>query len=686
MTSPPIAALRPHAATHHGVTVEDPYHWLKDPGYPTVADPDVLAYLAAENDWFEGFMAPLAPLTEALFEELKGRVKQDDASVPARRGAYEYWWRFAPGAQYRTWLRRPAGGGPEEMVLDEPAEAAGLDYFRLAGSAVSPDGRLLAWAADDDGSERFKLRIRDLSRGKDIATVTERSIGVPVWTADSAGLAWVEVNEAWRPFRVRLHRLGGAGEDAVLYEEADPSFFVHIGHSQDWRQIIVSTADHVTSEVRLIAADAPERAPVLVSPRQTGREYAVDVHGDTVFVRSNDTHPNFRVCTAPLSAPGEWTELIGPSEAVYIRSVTAFASYLAIEERVDGLDAVRLRFADGSERRVAFPEASFTAGLGTNNEPDAPLLRLRYSSMVTPETVFDYDVAEDRLITRKVQEVPSGYDPGAYVTERLHAVAPDGTRVPVSVVYRRDFARDGAGRLHLYGYGAYGIAIPPAFSASRLSLLDRGFAYAIAHIRGGDDLGYRWYLGGKLEQRTNSFTDFVACARALIDAGFAKAGDISISGGSAGGTLMGAVANSDPGLWRAVVAHVPFVDVLGTMLDASLPLTPIEWPEWGDPLTDPGAFARIRDYSPYENVRAQAYPWMLVTAGLNDPRVTYWEPAKWVAKLRAVKTDANPLLLKTNMGAGHGGKSGRFEALRETAEEYAFILAAFGLAGDAAAA
>lgn len=686
MTAPPIALPRTHAVTYHGVTIEDPYHWLKDPGYPTVSDPEVLAYLEAENAWFEGFMAPLAPLTEALFEELKGRVKQDDASVPARYGAYNYWWRFAPGAQYRSWLRRPAGGGPEQVLLDETTEAAELDYFRLAGSTVSPDGRLLAWAADDDGSERFKLRVRDLATGEDIVTVSDRSIGVPVWSADSTALAWVEVNEAWRPFRVRLRRLGAEGEDAVLYEEADPSFFVHIGHSQDRSQIIVSAADHVTSEVRLIAADAPERAPVLVSARRTGREYEVDVRGDTVFVRSNDAHPNFRVCTAPLAAPGEWTELIAPSERVYIRGLTAFASYLAIEERVDGLDAVRLRFEGGDERRVAFPEASFTAGLGTNNEPDAPLLRLRYSSMVTPETVFDYDVAADMLITRKVQEVPSGYDASAYATERLQAIAPDGTRVPVSVVYRRDFPRDGSGRLHLYGYGAYGIAIPPAFSASRLSLLDRGFAFAIAHIRGGDDLGYRWYLDGKLDKRTNSFTDFVAAAEALIGAGFARAGNLSISGGSAGGTLMGAVANSDPGLWRAVVAHVPFVDVLGTMLDASLPLTPIEWPEWGDPLTDPEAFARIRGYSPYENVRAQPYPATLVTAGLNDPRVTYWEPAKWVAKLRAVKTDTNPLLLKTNMGAGHGGKSGRFEALRETAEEYAFLLAAFGLAGDAAAA
>ena len=671
----PVAARHPHVSSHHGETLSDDYAWLRDPGYPRVEDAGILAHLAAENAWFDAAMAPHAALVETLFAELKGRIKDDDASVPARRGGFDYWWRFAPGAQYRTWLRRGGDGGSGQVILDEPALAAGKAYFKLAGSAVSPDGQLLAYAFDDDGSERFKLKVRDLASGEDLVTVTDSSIGVPVWCADSRALAWVEVNEQWRPFRVRLHRLGHASE-AVLYEEADPSFFVGLARSQDATQLIVSTADHVTSEVRLIAADDPESLPVLVRARQTGIEYDVDVRGDTLFIRTNDTHPNFRIVTAPLAAPGDWTELIAPGDAHYLRHVTAFASYLAVEQRVDGLDTVRLHFGPGDERFIGFPEASYTVSLGQNLEADAPLLRLSYSSLVTPQTVYDYDVAADTLIVRKVQEVPSGYDPAGYATARLHATAPDGTRVPVSVVYARDFPRDGSGRLHLYGYGAYGIAVPPSFSASRLSLLDRGIAYAIAHVRGGDDLGYGWYLGGKLAQRTNSFTDFTAGARALIDAGYARAGQISISGGSAGGTLMGAVANSDPALWAAIVAHVPFVDVLGTMLDDSLPLTPIEWPEWGNPLTDPAAFALIRSYSPYENVRAQDYPPMLVTAGLNDPRVTYWEPAKWVAKLRAVKTDANPLLLKTNMGAGHGGVSGRFASLHETAEEYAFLLAA----------
>ena len=679
MILPPLAARRPHTSTHHGIVRDDPYAWLRDPGYPSVDDPDILAHLAAENAFFDAWLAPHGSVVETLFAELKGRVKDDDAGVPVRDGDWDYWWRFEPGGQYRVWLRRPAAGGDEAVVVSEPVEAAGKDYFRLAGISVSPDGTRAAWTADDDGSERFKLFVRDLAAGVDTLVATT-AIGVAVWTADSTSLAWTEVNDAWRPFRVRLHRFDGA-DDALLYEEADPAFFVGLDRATDRSQFVVTAADHVTSEVRLIPTADPFATPVVVRPRTTGIEYDVDVRGETLFVRTNDTHVNFRLATAPLRAPGDWTDLIPGDDHVYLRGVTAFASYLAISERVDGLDGVCLRWADGRERRIAFPEASYMVSIASNPEPDAPRLRLSYSSLVTPATTYDYDVAADALIVRKVQEVPSGYDASRYRSERLFATAADGTRVPVSVVYPAGFPRDGSGTLYLYGYGAYGLAIPPSFSASRLSLLDRGVAFAIAHIRGGDDMGYRWYLDGKLEQRTNTFTDFVASAHALIAAGFARPGAIAIAGGSAGGTLMGVVANTDPGLWAAVVAHVPFVDVLGTMLDGSLPLTPIEWPEWGNPIEDAGVYAQIAAYSPYDNVTAQAYPPLLITAGLNDPRVTYWEPAKWAAKLRATKIDANPVLLKTNMGAGHGGKSGRFEALHETAEEFAFVLAAFGLGG-----
>jgi len=679
----PMAAVRPHATTRHGVTVVDDYFWLKDQSYPKVDDTEVLDYLKAENAYFEAAMAPHKALVETLFEELKGRLKEDDASVPVKDGDFLYWWAFDKGAQYRKWYRKPVAGGPDQLLIDENAEAAGKKYFRLGSMSVSPDGRLAAWSADDDGSERFKLKIRDLASGKDIATVTDRSIGSAEWAADSKRLLWTEVSDQWRPYRVRFHTLGQTGEDPTVYEEKDNAFFIGIGKSQDRSHFIVATGTNVTSEVRLIPTADPAATPVLVAPRKTGLQYDVDVREGRLYIRANDTHRNFRVATATLAKPGEWSELIAGSDRHYIRGITTFRDVMAISERLDGLDQVRLRTYDGREHSVAFPEASYTASLGSNPEYAPTQLRLSYASMVTPATTYDYDLAKRELIVRKVQQVPSGYDKSQYATERLTITARDGTAVPVSIVYRKGFPKDGSGRVHLYAYGAYGIAMPPGFSTARLSLLDRGFAYAIAHIRGGDDLGYQWYLDGKLDKRTNTFNDFVDVANGLVKAGWAKRGAISASGGSAGGSLMGAVLNQDPQLWRAVVAHVPFVDILNTMQDESLPLTPTEWSEWGNPIADKAAFDYILSYSPYENVAAKAYPPILVTAGLNDPRVTYWEPAKWVARLRAKKTDDNLLLLKTNMGAGHGGSSGRFSRLDEVAIAYAFALDTVGLAGVA---
>lgn len=677
---PPIAAKRPHSFTHHGITVEDPWNWLKDPGYPKVDDADVLAYLNAENAYYTAQMAPVAALKDRLFEELKGRVKQDDASVPLPDGAFEYWWQFKPGDQYRTWMRRPRGGGAEQVVLSEPELAKGLGYFRLGAMRVSPDGKLAAYATDSDGSERFTIRIRDLATGKDIETVTRVSVGGVEWTADSRAIVWTEVNENWRRIKARLHVLGQTGEDRVLYEETeDKGFGVNTAKSQDGKWIIIATSDHVTSEVRLVPAANPTAPPILVKRRQAGVAYDVDVRGDRLFIRTNDDHVNFRVATAPLARPDQWTTLIAGSDRDYITGITAFTSYLAVQGRREGLDRIVLRRDDGSETVVPFTEAAYTASFSSGYEPDAPLLRINYASMVTPATVFDYDVKAGKLVTRKVQQVPSGYDPSQYESQRIFVTARDGAKVPVAIVYKKGFKPDGSGKLHLYAYGAYGIPSMPGFSANRLSLLDRGMAYAIAQIRGGDDLGYQWYLDGKLAKRTNTFNDFVDAAKGLVKAGWAAPGMISASGGSAGGELMGAVVNQAPEQFRAVVAHVPFVDVLNTMLDESLPLTPGEWPEWGNPITSKADFELIRSYSPYDQVKAQAYPPLMVTAGLNDPRVTYWEPAKWVAKLRDVKTDNNLLVFKTNMGAGHGGKSGRFAALEELAEEYSFILTQFGI-------
>jgi len=722
--SPPRAEQRPHSFEHHGISVDDPWAWLRDQGYPNVTDENVLAYLKAENAYFEQWAEPNKPLIEQLFQEMKGRLKEDESSVPIKDGDWLYWWKFQPGAQYRSWYRKPVLSGAEgpaekakspvrpersepeasavegrlaqtleerpstslrtneveedtaELIFDEVKEAEGKDYFRLGALEVSPDGKLLATMTDANGSERFVLKIRDLSTGEDIETITEVGIGSPVWTSDSKGIVFTEVNDNWRSYRARYHRLGTAtGEDRTLYEETeDLGFSVGIDESQDRSLIFIATGDNTTTEVRFVPSNDPLAEPVLVSPRRQGREYSPDAAHGKLWIVTNDEHVNFRLAEADPAKPAEWTTVIPGSDRVYLMGAASYRDHIAMHQRIDGLDQLILRTYDGQETRIPFAEASYSAGFAGNPEFAPEAYRIGYSSMVTPATVYDYHPASGELEVLKVQEIPSGYDDSQYATERLMVPASDGKQVPVSVVYRKGFEKNGEGKLFLYAYGAYGHAIPPGFSTARMSLLDRGWAYAIAHIRGGDDLGYNWYLEGKLDKRTNTFTDFVDSAKGLIEAKFTRAGRIAINGGSAGGELMGVVANTNPELWGAVVADVPFVDVLNTMLDDSLPLTPGEWPEWGNPLKDKAAFELIRSYSPYDNVRAQDYPPMLITGGLNDPRVTYWEPAKWAAKLRATKTDDNLLLLKINMGAGHGGKSGRWESLHELAEAFAFVL------------
>jgi oligopeptidase B len=682
--SPPAAERRPYSYERHGVTIEDPWHWLRDPKYPEVDDPGVLAYLHAENDYFEHWAKQHQPLLDQLFEEMKGRIKEDDASVPIRDGDFLYWWAFRPGAQYRTWYRKPvlseaegpARGGEDSIIFDEPVEAEGKEYFRLGALEVSPDGRLLAVLVDDNGSERFHLRIRDLATGKDIETVTEVGIGQPVWTSDSNGIVFTEVNEHWRSYRARHHRLGRAPEDAVtLYEETEElGFSVGVYRSHDRGTIFVSTGDNATSEVRFVSASDPAQPLTLISRRKPTREYHVDAAHGKLWIHTNDDHVNFRITEADPANPEEWRTVIPGSDRVYLTGVTAYRDHLAISSRVEGLDQLVLRTYAGEETPIPFREASYSAFFHGNPEFTPDSYRLGYSSMVTPTTTYDYHPGTGELEVRKVQEIPSGYDGSQYATERLTVEARDGTKVPVSIVYKKGFPKDGAGKLFLYGYGAYGIAIPPAFNSNRISLLDRGWACAIAHIRGGDDLGHQWFLDGKLEKRENTFNDFVDVAKGLIAAGFTSAGNIAINGRSAGGELVGAVANSNPELWGAVIGDVPFVDVVNTMLDDTLPLTPGEWPEWGNPITDKKVFEHMLSYSPYDNVKAQDYPPVLLTGGLTDPRVTYWEPAKLAAKLRATRTDGNLLLLKINMAAGHGGKSGRWDGLKEVAETYAFML------------
>jgi oligopeptidase B len=689
--APPVALKKPSSVTHHGITVADDYAWLRDKGYPTVDDPEIIAHLEAENAWFEAAMAGQQDRIDELFKEMRARIKEADRSVPQKDGNWLYWIEYEEGAEYKKWWRKPVEGGPDELILDEVALAEGCEYFRLGAISVSNDGSKLAYSIDDNGSERFTARVKVLATGELLADEIPGTLSSLIWVAGDTGLVYSLANEQWRTDNARLHWVGKPlSEDVELYHEDDEGFRVGAGLSANENWLVLSTSDHETSEVRLIPAADPLATPVLVKAREKGVEYEVDVYQDdsghrgaadgTLYVHANDTHENFRLATAPLSAPGEWTTLIEGSDEFYLTGFDLFRDFFVIEGRRAGLDTIELRYYDDPAlvEPIAFPEESYSAGMGDNPEWAMDKLRVSYESMVSPASTFDYHVAERRLELLKVQEIPSGYDASLYVTERLHIAARDGTDIPVSIMYRKDRLKPGP--LHLYGYGAYGIAIPPGFSTTRLSLVDRGFAYAIAHIRGGDDLGRAWYKAGKLESRTNAFTDFVDVARGLIERGYTQEGRISISGGSAGGELMGAVVNSDPALWGAVVAHVPFVDVLATMLDASLPLTPGEWPEWGNPIEDRAAFELIASYSPYDNVKAQAYPPMLVTAGLNDPRVTYWEPAKWVARLRELKTDDNVLLLKTNMGAGHGGKSGRFESLHETAEEFAFILWQMGVA------
>ncbi len=678
---PPVAAKTPHSYTRHGITVSDDYFWLKDQSYPKVDDKPVLDHLKAENAYFEAQMKPRAALVESIFEEMKGRLKEDESSVPQKDGTYLYWRKFEKGAQYKQWMRRAVAGGPDEIIFDEAEQAAGKEYFRLGAITISDDEQMLAYATDTDGSERFTIRFRNLKTGKALRDVIPGTNGSILFSKDGKQLLYTPVNKSWRTEKVMLHTLGSAAKgDQQLYFEPDPGFQVGIGMTQSEKYIVLSTGDNETSELRLLPYDNPRAKPVLVRKRKKGVEYDVEEHDGTLFIHTNEDSTQFSLKTAPLAKPGQWTSRIAANADFYMTGVTTFADFFVVEGRDKGLDQVEIHsYAGGAPKRIAFPEASYSAGLDENPEYKTGTLRLSYESMITPDTVSDYDVASAKTTILKRQEIPSGYDASHYATERALITARDGTKVPVSIVYKKGFKKDGNGPLYLYAYGAYGYAIPPGFSTTRLSYLDRGFAYAIAHIRGGDDLGQQWQLDGKLKKRTNTFNDFVDCAKGLIELGFAKPGRVVAAGGSAGGELMGVVVNTNPELWGAVAAHVPFVDVLNTMLDETLPLTPGEWPEWGNPITDKAAFKLIQSYSPYDQVKAQDYPPMFVTAGLNDPRVTYWEPAKWVAKLRATRTNDALLMLKTNMGAGHGGKSGRFESLREDAEEAVFFLWQLGM-------
>ncbi len=694
----PVARVVPRETAIHGDSRGDDYFWLRNRD-----DPEVLAYLQAENRHTEAVMRPTEQLQELLFSEMRGRIKETDLSVPERVDGWLYYHRTEEGAQYPIYCRRrvkPGAGAlsaaapdaeanagaaveasaeaPEEILLDLNPLAHGHAYFRLGTFETSPDHRLLAYAVDTSGAEAFTLYVKDLDTGALLAeTIANLSPSV-AWANDSRTFFYVVLDEARRPCRLHRHRLGeNPAEDPLVHFEADESFFLDIGRTRSQAYLLLEMASHSTSEVRFASADRPEEPFRVIEPRCAGVEYAVTHHGDRFFISTNADAPNFRLLSAPVDDPSRarWTEVLPHRPEVKVDSADAFREHLVVYEREAGLRQIRiLDLARGSDHLVAFPEPVYTVRQHENPEFDTSLLRFTYTSMVTPAAVVDYDMTERAWTVKKQTEVLGGYDPARYRTERLFATAPDGTRVPISLVYQLPLERRGGPRpLLLNGYGAYGISSDPAFSSSSLSLLERGFVVAIAHVRGGEEMGRAWYEGGKLLNKPNSFTDFIAAAEHLIAEGLTAPDRLTIGGGSAGGLLMGAVTNLRPDLFHAVLAEVPFVDVVNTMLDASLPLTVIEYDEWGNP-NDPVYYRCMRSYSPYDNVRPQAYPHMLITAGLNDPRVAYWEPAKFTARLRAVKTDRNRLLLKTNMGAGHGGASGRWDYLREVAFKYAFVL------------
>ena len=682
---PPIAPVKSKTTSHHGFTLEDPYAWLYDKNYPDIKDAGVLAYLRAENAYTEAVMAPYKDFSAALFQEMKGRIAEADEGVPARDGPYFYNWRYAEGTQYQVWTRTPAGGGEEQIILDENERAKGHEFYRVGGMAVSPDHKRLAWSEDLSGGERYTLRVKNLGTGEIFSEKIEDTISSLVWGTASDTLFYTVVDENWRPHEIRRHIIGApVTEDAVIYAETDPGFFLGVYKTHSRKFIAINAGNQVTSEIYVFPATGNGDDLTLVSKRREGHLYDLDHGGGNFYIRSNDKHVNFRLVRAPDTTPGpeNWEEIIPASNQDYLRGITAFKDFLALQQRVKGVDQIRIRNYDGEEHFIRFPEQVYAASLGQTPEFDTKEVRINYESMITPHTVFDYDVTSRELITRKVQEIPSGYDKSQYQTVRLMAPARDGVMVPVTLAYKKGVERNGKNPLHLYAYGAYGFGMPPGFTSTALSLIDRGFIYAIAHVRGGDELGYQWYLDGKLEKRPNSFNDFVDVARFLVAEKYTAEKLISIEGRSAGGELVGAVLNQAPELWRAALVGVPFVDVLNTMLNDQLPLTPPEWPEWGNPITDKAAFELIRSYSPYDNIKAQDYPAQYVSGGLNDPRVTYWEPAKWTAKMRSLKTDNNLVVLKINMGAGHAGKSGRFTRLEERAEEYAFLLAQFGLIED----
>ncbi|MCC6365345.1 MAG: S9 family peptidase [Bryobacterales bacterium] len=669
---PPCAKRLPKQITQHGETRVDDYFWLRD-GDPA----GIRAYLEAENAYTEAVLKPAEPLQARLYEEILGRIEETDTSAPVPLRGYFYYTRTEEGKAYPIYCRkRGSMGAEEEILLDLNELAKNEKYLRLGNFKVSPDQRMLAYSLDVSGDEVYITRVKDLATGALLLDRVENTYYGLEWTNDGRSLLYVTLDEAKRPYRAWLHTLGDAAQsDRLLYEELDERFHLTLHKSRSKRFLFFELDSADTSEAWYAEAAGGRVEPRLFAARRHTIEYDLEHQGDQFFIRTTEGGRNFRVLMAPAAdpCPENWAEKIAHREEVMVESVDAFERHLVITERENGLRRLRIEDENGDTHFVEMPEAVYTLAPGENPEYETGILRFHYTSLVTPMTAFDYDMKTRERTLVKQAPVRGGYNASLYETVRVFAPAHDGAKVPVSMVYRKGMRRDGSNPTLLYGYGSYGISIDPAFSSDRLSLLDRGFIYAIAHIRGGEDLGKKWHDDGKLLKKWNTFDDFLAAAEFLIAEKYTSRQDLAIMGGSAGGMLMGVAINRKPELFGAVIAKVPFVDVLNTATDPSLPLTVIEYDEWGNS-NRRDFWEYIRSYSPYDNVARQAYPNMLVTAGLNDPRVSYWEPAKWVAKLRTLKTDHNLLLLKTNMDAGHGGASGRYERMKETALDYAFLL------------
>ncbi|WP_417519517.1 S9 family peptidase [Minwuia sp.] len=691
--TPPVADRRPRTLTAHGVERVDPYYWLRDENWravmrdPSVLQADIRTYLEAENAYTKAQLGDVEALQDALFDELKGRIKPDDASPPVKDGPFAYYVRYETQGEHPLYCRKPRDGGAEELLLDGDRLSKEHAFYRLGAIRQSFDHTRLAWSEDVKGSELYRIQVRDIAGGDPIDQIVEGTSGSIVWAKDGQHYFYTKLNDDLRPDRAFCHRIGDdPANDRLVYHEPDSGYFLSIEESDSRDFIFLASHASETTEVRFLRSDTPDAAPTLIAPRRDGHQYdVVDQAGRFVIRTNRDGAIDFKLMETPIDAPSEenWTDLVPARDGVLVRGVQAFKTWLVWLETVNALPRIVVtNTGSGDRHMIEFEEEAFSLGLSGGQEYESGKLRFSYSSPTTPERIFEYDMDTRERVVLKEQEIPSGHEPADYVVRRIQARAHDGVEVPMTVLHRADAPMDGSQPVLLYGYGSYGMSMPASFSPHRLSLVDRGFVYAIAHIRGGMEKGYRWYLDGKMTTKTNTFRDFVSAGEALVERGWATPGEIAIHGGSAGGMLVGAAANMRPDLWKAVVAEVPFVDCLTTILDDSLPLTPPEWTEWGNPVASKEIHDLMLSYSPYDNIEEKDYPAMLITGGLTDPRVTYWEPAKWAAKLRAMKTDSNLLLLKINMDAGHAGSAGRFDKLKEVALNYAFLLKVFGRTGS----